>query len=179
MGEIKTHPVAREKNSSRPARATQSTQHPLKNESRALRINTRTDEADRYRSRLILLVAFFILKMPRVSNDMQVVSSKSRANGNEQALVISARPVKRLKTGDPTDDISLSEFLDFCHIPPDDPHVWALIKKHQIHHWSAFKGVSSFRLESILKFEFGPAQLIEAGAERLEKMTPQQLTLMF
>jgi hypothetical protein len=84
-----------------------------------------------------------------------------------------------LKTGDPTDDISLSEFLDFCHIPPDDPHVWALIKKHQIHHWSAFKGVSSFRLESILKFEFGPAQLIEAGAERLEKMTPQQLTLMF
>jgi hypothetical protein len=66
-------------------------------------------------------------------------------------------------------DLSMQDFLECCHIPPEDPAILKLLKDHQIHHWTAFKNVTKEELKE-LGFAFGPSQLIIAGILRAHRL---------
>ncbi|PLW50672.1 hypothetical protein PCASD_00775 [Puccinia coronata f. sp. avenae] len=65
-------------------------------------------------------------------------------------------------------DLSMPDFLGFCKIPPANRNIWKLLKRHEIHHWTAFKDVSKLDLR-YLGFAFGPVQLLHVGVLRYER----------
>ncbi|EFP93795.1 uncharacterized protein PGTG_19840 [Puccinia graminis f. sp. tritici CRL 75-36-700-3] len=70
----------------------------------------------------------------------------------------------------PRENMTMAEFLRFCHIPPDDKHTQAQITFHEICHWTVFQYMSEDELLR-LGFAFGPSRLITRGvAEARRKL---------
>ncbi|KAI7942503.1 hypothetical protein MJO28_012530 [Puccinia striiformis f. sp. tritici] len=62
---------------------------------------------------------------------------------------------------------SMTEFLVHCHIPSHYRPVQEVLAKHEILHWSAFKGTSLETLKS-LGLGWGPARLIHIGVLQMK-----------
>ncbi|KAH9467806.1 hypothetical protein MJO28_006231 [Puccinia striiformis f. sp. tritici] len=62
----------------------------------------------------------------------------------------------------PREDMTLSEFLRFCHIPPSDEVTLAQLQLDGFYHWSVFERLSEQDLRRI-GLAFGPSRLILLG----------------